>query len=1101
LINKENATAEEIIEAAIKFGDGDKRKTVNGFETVFSEVDTLRNKKALAMYDQLLEEKERTGASGGKIDFGAIFSSAKDLGSKVEKESEKEREVKLEILRKEKAEAERKQKEAMVIQQKALEEEMKEKLAAAISKDEVRKELEGKKKRDDVYYAIFDSNGNSETAIKNLIKTYPKGDAYAEKKAKALYAEYEKYRLTGTTLSKMDFGKLFQAADKAEQQAIKEDIDKDNIKQASPLEELKKRIAEKKLRQQAQVTNKIIAGLKDAPKDRASQIAVFKEALPKNETRKDEKAEAMYEEYIQQQQIVSEIEQGLKTVSKERSAQLAVFFNALPEETTNREAKAEKMYDTYVKNQNQGGSGKVSMDFGSLFEAADVAETKSKLADKEKLRKEELAAQDQLDARREDIRKEKQTITKQVEKDMEKVHSENATSVQTKKVAQMKQAFESGAGDRDNTVRAIMKTLPQTGDKELDRDRAEAVYDAYLEERKAKQSGSSNTPIDYGGLFKAADNAELAKLQRQNDAKLLKQEIKNKQYEETRTERLTDIAVEEQKKAVKDAERAEVDLENTMHKVEVQRQERLTEEKKIEEQREKTLAMEQASRLAKEDERKEEELAILRKDQEERLARDGKEAELVALRKKRELEEQDRLAQKEADRLLVEAEKQQLLAEAAAQKAKEEREKEEAKRLTDIAKAQKNKELAEARAEEQRVRDEEKRIADAAKEKKLADIAAVKAVEEVKRKEEQRLAALSKKQAEDAERKRQADYDKLISEGDLAITKSDYKKGWQNYKDALALYPDNKDANSKFKNADTELKRIDKAAAEQLALNEKYNKLMQEGATAFEESQYDLAQKKFEDASELKPKEQDPKQQIRNLKRKVAAIELARKEDAAKERKYILLLQDGAIALEANDLALAKSKYEEAASMKPQDTEPQTKLREITELEAQIAAAELAEKQKEDAAQLAFEKKKEEAKQRAADDAAKAAKVQDARIAAIITVDDQKEEQSTSIAQQDSIRIDNYEKAKKAIAEMDLSTEDQRLEFLSQLAKIYPEGLTKETVQGKNFVLTRHVINQNNVVTIYERKAWDWGGLFHWKNSDIAITEALYNLEIGKYKE
>jgi len=1156
LLEQESASAEEIIAASIEFGAGDKQKIVKGFETVFSESDTLRKKKALAMYDQLIEEKEKAKASGGQIDNGAIYLVAKELGSEVKQEAKKERTEKLKALRVEKEEAEQKKQEVMSIQQKALEEEMKETLAAAIAKDELKKKQEGKEKRDGVYYAIFNSYGDSKTAIKNLIKTYPKGDAYAEKKAKALYTEYEKSRLTGTTLSKMDFGKLFQAASNAEQKAITEDITFDNSKQNSKLDAFKKKIEERKQEQQAQVMTKIQLGLQEAPKDRASQIAVFKDALPKNETDKEMKAEAMYKEYVTQKRLMIEIEQELKTTTTDSAAQLAVFFNALPADAENREVRANRMYRTYVKNQNRGGSGKVSMDFSALFEASDYAEQDAMLAAKEEQRRVKLVAQDKLDVRREELRKENQVVTAQVEKSMEKVHSDNASNVQAEKTAKMKQAFENGSGDRDNTVRAIMKTIPQTGDKELDRDRAEAVYDAYLEEkRNAKQSGNTNLQIDFGELFKAADNAEIAKLQRQHEAKIAKKEIKNKEYEETRTEQLTDLAEAEQKKAVKDAERAEAAYENTQRKVEAARQERLSAEKKADEQREKQLAMEQAARLAKEEERKDEELAIVRKEKEVRLAREEKEAELAALKIKAERKKIEQEAQQEADRLLAEAEKQQLLAEAAAQKTKDEREKEEAKRLADAAKAEKANELAKLKAEqeakqeakdaeakriadaakaekadqlaklkvEQEAKDaeakriadaekakkeqqladakaadeekkaEEKRIADAAKAKKLANEQEIKAAAESKKREEERLAALAKKDAEEAERKRLADYNRLISEGDIAITKEDYKKGRQNYKDALALYPNNKDASNKFGEADAQLKRIDKAAAEQLAQDERYNKFMLEGKEAFTESQYDLAKEKFKNASEIKPTEQDPKQQIRNIDRKMAAIAQVKKEDAAKERKYILLMQDGANALEENNLDLAKNKYEEAAFMKPQDTEPKAKLSEIADLETQLAAADLAKQRKEEEAQREFERKKEVAKQ-------KAEEIKKARELAIGAVDNQKAEESTNIEAQEKTRLVNYEKLKKAVAEMDLDAEEQRLAFLSELAKIYPEGLTKEVIQGKNFVLTRHVINQKNVVTIYEQKAWDWGGIFHFKNSDIAITKSIYELEIGKFK-
>ena len=112
---------------------------------------------------------------------------------------------------------------------------------------------------------------------------------------------------------------------------------------------------------------------------------------------------------------------------------------------------------------------------------------------------------------------------------------------------------------------------------------------------------------------------------------------------------------------------------------------------------------------------------------------------------------------------------------------------------------------------------------------------------------------------------------------------------------------------------------------------------------------------------------------------------------------------------------------------------------------------------------------------------------------------DAKAQKELTAKEQEEARIAAYEKLKQNYGESGMS-EENRKAFLSDLAKLYPEGLTKETVQGKNFVLARYVINQSNVVTIYEKKTWDWGGVFYFKNSDIAITEAIYKLEVGKYE-
>ena len=80
-----------------------------------------------------------------------------------------------------------------------------------------------------------------------------------------------------------------------------------------------------------------------------------------------------------------------------------------------------------------------------------------------------------------------------------------------------------------------------------------------------------------------------------------------------------------------------------------------------------------------------------------------------------------------------------------------------------------------------------------------------------------------------------------------------------------------------------------------------------------------------------------------------------------------------------------------------------------------------------------------------------------------------------------------------------MNAEDQRKAFLSELSKLYPQGVTEEVVNGKNYTILRNVINESGIVTVYEKRTWDWGGVFWFKNSDIAITESLYKLELSKY--
>lgn len=1120
LLDKENATAIQLIEAAILVGDGDEAKTKKGFMEVFSEVDTLREKKVDAMYQQLLgERKTSKSTEGGGINFQAIFDSAKALEEKIVNQAEEERQAKVAVLKAEQEEAQRKSKEAMEIAQKAIEVQESERLAAAIAEEEARKKQEEVEKKDKVYYAIFNS-GSKEEAIQNLIKTYPKGDKYARQKAEAIYEAYEKERSGGTALSAMNFNKLFSAADVAEQKAIQDEIAKDNAKQQSKLDDFMQRVEEKKKAEQEETKERIMKALVEASSDRKSQVGAFRDALPKNESYKDEKAEAMYEEYLKQKKALPEIEKALKSAPDNKEAQIAAIYNALPEDTYDRQGTAERIQEEYQKSkQAQGGIGAVKMDFGSLFAVADVAEEKTKQEEKLRNAKEKQKAQEQLEAKREEIRQEKHERAVDAEKLVQETHKASLADAKNKKERQLAQAIENGGGDRDKTVSAIQKVLPVTDDKELDRERSEAVYDSYLEQsEQLRASGNPEGSIDFSKLFAAADQAELKRLQRQFDEKQLAEEEKLAKYEEERTEKAMEIAKAEQVKAEQQAQENEIAYEKALHKVEVQREQRLAEEKKREEDLAKQLAMEQAKREALEQGLATDDFDRQEKERQQRLERERKEAEKLALaeqeRIRKEQEEAERAAReklallekqrKDAEaaeqKRLAEEEKQRQAEELAAAKAAEDARKAEERRLQQLEDERKRKALEEARlAEEARIA-EQKRIEEEEKARQAAELAAAKAAEDARIAEEKRKAdeLAAAKAAEEAARK--ANYDKLMSKADADMTKGDFRSAWKNYNDALSLYPDDKSASKKLADADVEVKRLDKEEAEQLALDQRYNTIISEAEEDLKNENYTGAKAKFEKASELKPSEQSPKQQIRNINRRLDEIATAEKERVQNERKYVLLMQEGAKALESGQLVVARGKYEEAAGLKPEEQGPADRLKEIQTKEEELALAEAENERRKEQARLAFEQKQKEEQERKNAESARLKKEQQDRLDALVKVDEVKEQQQLSAAEQEQQRKEKYEKLQKALEEMGLTDDERRRAFLSELAKIYPSGLTKETVQGKNFVLLRYVINENNVVTIYEKKTWDWGGIFYFKNTDIAITEALYKLEVGKYE-
>jgi len=1138
LRESEDASIEQKIKAAITIGNEDKKKTIEVLTDIFPLNDTLRAKKAEVIYNELQKERKKDGKSLADINYKNLFASAVAFEQSVAEGVQAEQEKKADELRTVKLDAERKKEAAMAVQQQALELEMREKIAAANVKDEERKRTEAKEKTDKLYYAIFNSNGDRKTAVAGIVKTFPKGDPYAEQKAEAIYLEYEKTRLTGTTLAQMDFSKLFAAADLAEQQAIKEEIGKADAKDKVQTDAYLKKEQETKAADQKQKADVILQGLKTAPKDDAAQIAVFKESFPKSDLFREQKAVAMYEEYQAQQQALK------KT-----------------------------------------GNLNAQLDFGAMFAAADVAEQQAKVADKENTYKQKTLEQEKIEQQREAVRAEKLKLGQQAAQDAKQVHQAKMSEAKTQKEREIGKALEAGGGDRERTIQAIANTFPKG--TELPRLKAEAMYEAYVQESgRLKSTGATGAKLDYAVLFQAAEQAELVALQRQYEQQQAVEQEQLLAYEETRGVKSKEALQAKAAQATKELVVAEQNYDQTAQKVEQERVARIKAEQESKQAFEKGLAMEQAKREAIEKESQEVILAKLEAERKSRLSTEDAEKERLAALKISEQRKLEADAKAEADRKLALAEKEKALAMAAQQKAEEERKKEEAKRIAaeNLAKAEQERvrianeqaalkeqerlkaeaeaarvaaqqaetlaaaerakeeqrvqveaerakllneqaiakadaekakeaqrliaeaekariasEQAAMKAEAERVKEEQRLLAEAERMRLANEQAAMKAAADAKRQQELAAAEEVKRAADEAKQiaaaeklKREQEIVRLTNVAKESLVKSEPSKAVEAYQQVLAIDPANKDAQAGLKASQDALAAVAKADAEKKALDEQYNSLISQGEKELATGSLPDAKKSFTFAASLKPSDKVAKDWLEEVKRRELELAAAEEEKRQRERRYILLMQEGAQALGANNIAVAKLRYDEAAKLKPEESEPAKKLQQIADAESQIAAAAEEKRQREEEAKRKFQ-------DQALADAEKQKAADAARKDAVAQADAAKQQQVQSSEASEVERAKKFDQIKENIEKMNMNAEDQRKAFLSELSKLYPAGVTEESVTGKNYKILRNVINEAGIVTVYEKRTWDWGGVFWFKNGDIAITESLYKIELAKY--
>jgi hypothetical protein len=1137
LRESDDASMEEKIKAAATVGNEDRTKTIAALIEIFPANDTLRSKKAELIFKGLQEERKKDGKSLANVNFKGLFAAAQALETSVVQEAVKEQARKVEELRAVKLEAERQKEAAMAVQQQALELEMREKIAAANLIAEQTRAKEEKEKNDKLYYAIFNANGDSKTAIDNLVKSFPKGDKYAGQKAEAIYKEYEQLRLSGTTLAKMDFGKLFAAADLAEQKAVKEEIEKGDAKDRMKTEAYLQKEQQQKADQERKAAEAIMQGLQSAPKDDASQLKVFVEQFPSNDPYRVQKGQAMYEEYVAQQQTIK------KT-----------------------------------------GNMSAPLDFGAVFAAAKTAEKQAAEEAKLKTFKEKEEEQARLERLREETRQEKVRLGEQAAKEAQQVHAAKMNEAKTKREKDIGQALEAGGGDRERTVQAILKTFPKgTENSEL---KASAMYDAYLiESEKIRKSGNVGSKLDFSVLFQAAEQAELAALQRDYEEKLVKEEAKIVAYEEQRLQKGKMAALEIAQEAKQDLAVAELKYEATAKKVEVERQDRIAEQQRLAEKAEQEKAMAIAKREATEREKEEQLLAKLESERKARLSAEDAQKEALAQAKLDEQRKAEAAAKAQADREFAKVEAERQLALAEQRKAEEARQKEEAKRLAAEAAAKTQAEQLAARAEQERKKEEtrqqaeqaaakaeaerlaaaaelalkkeaEQKSAEAEKARIAAEQAAAKAQAELRRQEElaaaqaakaeqerkrqdeiaaaqaakaeqerkrqdeiaaaeaakaeqerirkEELAAAEKKRQDElaaaAELKRQEEEAKRIAAAEklqrdqtIATTLAEakrnadsrnYESAIKSYREVLALDPANKDAQNGLAASESAMQAIAKAEADQRALDEKYGGLISKAEGELASGELPRAKKTYTEASALKPTDVRAKEGLAEVKRREDELAAAAEERAQIERQYLMLMQEGARALGANNTPVAKLRYTEAAKLKPTEIEPVAKLKQIAEMEGELALQAEEKRKREDEAKRKFEEQQLAAEK--------------ARAEAIKQADATREKEMADASSKEDQRAKEFDRIKANVEKLNLNAEDQRKAFLSELSKLYPQGVTEETVEAKNYRILRHVINQDGIVTVYEQRTWDWGGIFWFKNGDINITESLYKLELNK---
>lgn len=540
---------------------------------------------------------------------------------------------------------------------------------------------------------------------------------------------------------------------------------------------------------------------------------------------------------------------------------------------------------------------------------------------------------------------------------------------------------------------------------------------------------------------------------------------KQKEEEERKKTAEANAAEEAQRLAAIESKRKE---EESKKLQETERLRQETEMAKVEVEKEKNrLAAEAAKTAAAEEQRKKD---VERLKMEE--AKKKESAELAALAaKNKEAEEEKMQAEKAAEAAKI-AEEERL------RKEQEEKAKaEEAKKVAAKAEAEKLRlaeEAAKIKAEEERIQKEkaaeEARKAEAAK----SAAAAAEAAKIAKAAEEVRLLEEAKKAA-DAEAARVA-LEQKEAEARKAVEAERQKKLEESAKqkqqaEELARLEEQRKAKEERDKAETEQKRI---AEENLRLDADSARL-----TALADARIIAAQDSVYTA------------QLTEQKR-LADIEKVKLEEAKKKEEEARLANQAAstkAAEEARLAAAAKASADEAERKRQEE-----ELRLATQADAAKKAADAA-----NAKALAEQRLSElrAAREKATADsmAVVSEQAEAARLAAEI---EKKKKEALIIKYKEQLAQEQNTIVKTTdTKEVDYNNKEQTEKFLSELAKKYAEGITKEVITEPKRTINRFVVVKSGQANEYKEIRYAWGGLYYFKDGQT-ITAQTFNQETKK---
>ncbi|MCK4661582.1 MAG: hypothetical protein KAT68_01850 [Bacteroidales bacterium] len=347
---------------------------------------------------------------------------------------------------------------------------------------------------------------------------------------------------------------------------------------------------------------------------------------------------------------------------------------------------------------------------------------------------------------------------------------------------------------------------------------------------------------------------------------------------------------------------------------------------------------------------------------------------------------------------------------------------------------------------------------------------------------------LAQKNAEEQKIAKEQAYKNAISKGDNLFSTADYTKSKIEFEKALQLKPNESYPKSRINEIIAKLDELNK-------LNAEYNKQIALANKDFGAKKYSQAKDFYKAALKLKPSEEYPKNKITEIDRLITGIE-------AQEKEYSNFIAAGNKYFSERDYENAKINYQKALDMKPNEVYPKNKISEINNILKQTKLAE----QK----RLENEKKYKEVIV-VADKYFNSMDYSTAKISyqealtyksdanyprtQIAEIDKKlKAMQLAELARKEEEKRKKLEESQASFNknDFDFAGEKRSSKFLSDLAKKYPEGITRENYKKKNKAIKRVIVNRSGIAKEYIEVKYSYG-TYYFRNGQNISKSVFYS--------